>query len=198
MFRVNITDPVTPRMKRKASRRLELMEWMRQGAFSLVRYLRGFYDRKDKAEPNYFVREMMGVRRTHFWRGVGEAVGEPVVKKDGVLVEIDHPHINQKIYGGTIFPIRARALTIPVHPEAYGRTAEEVESILGIDLFVKKTALGDAFLMGKVKRGKRSYLWRFFLLRSSVTQEPWPNSIPDRTATREAFFRGVRKAIMGD
>jgi hypothetical protein len=198
MFRVNITDPVTPRMKRKSNRRLELMQWMRQGAENLVRYLRGFYDRKDQAEPNYFVREMMGVRRTHFWKQVGDSVADPIVKRDGVSVAINHPHINQKIHGGPILPVRARALTIPVHPEAYGRTAAQVESALGIDLFIKKTALGDAFLMGKVKQGRRTHLWRFFLLRAFVNQDPWPNSIPDKVAMREAFFRGVRKAIMGD
>jgi hypothetical protein len=141
---------------------------------------------------------MMGVRRTHFWKQVGDSVADPIVKRDGVSVAINHPHINQKIHGGPILPVRARALTIPVHPEAYGRTAAQVESALGIDLFIKKTALGDAFLMGKVKQGRRTHLWRFFLLRAFVNQDPWPNSIPDKVAMREAFFRGVRKAIMGD
>lgn len=200
MFRIKIKDLVTPRMRRMMQRRLDLREWMREGAYNLRRYLQGYYGRKDAAEPNYFVREMMGVRRTHFWKAVGESVGQPIVSRDTVAIPIAHPHIRQKIYGGPILPVRARALTIPVHPDAYGRSAAEVESALGIRLFLRTTALGDAFLMGKVRtgKGKRTSVFRYFILKTAVFQRPWPGSLPNWTAMREAFFRGVRRAIMRD
>ena len=197
MIRINLRDAITPRMVSKVRGRLDLRRWMREGVANLVRYLRGYYDRKDEAEPNRFVREGLGIRRTHFWKSVGSAVGEPVIRGDSVSVTIKHPHIAQKVKGGPIYPVEARALTIPTHPDAYARTAAEVEATLGINLFIRTTALGDAFLMGRVK-GRKGGLFRYFLLKRAVFQRPTPGAVPGRTAIREAFFRGVRKAIMGD
>lgn len=64
---------------------------------------------------------------------------------DGVLISINQIGVRQRFHGGTIRPVKARALTIPISPEAHGKTASDFP-----EAFLLKTKKG-AYL---VQRGE--------------------------------------------
>lgn len=118
----------------------------------------------------------LGGKRTNFWRSVAQSVQSPVIAgTHTVTVAISHPAIRQKVEGGTIVPKRVRALTIPVSPEAYGRTAETLEHELGIKLFRVPSDLGNGVLAAAMKDGRIKV---HYALRRSVHQNPDPEALP--------------------
>lgn len=98
------------------------------------------------------------------------------IRGDQVSVTVDSSHIASKIhqYGGIIRPIRAKALTIPVHPSARGKAAGDFP-----DLFLLRTSKG-AFLMRGGRGKARPQL--MYVLKKSVT-------IPKRLRIIESFKR---------
>lgn len=79
--------------------------------------------------------------------------------------------LRHKIRGGTITAKNAGALTIPLVPEAHGRRAADYRSEIG-ELFTipNKSALFEAVEGGGVRA--------VYALCQSITQDPWPDSIP--------------------
>lgn len=79
--------------------------------------------------------------------------------------------LRHKIAGGTITAKNARALTIPLVPEAHGRRVADYRSEIG-ELFTipNKSALFEAVEGGGVRA--------VYALRHSVTHDPWPDAIP--------------------
>lgn len=79
--------------------------------------------------------------------------------------------LRHKITGGTITAKNARALTIPLVPEAHGRRAADYRSEIG-ELFTipNKSALFEAVGGGGVRA--------VYALCKSVTHDPWPDAIP--------------------
>ena len=167
---------------------------LKQGAAEVAHLYRAHWIEKDAKEPNYFAREFFGTRRTHYWRKMANAVGAVQVDVSGMSfkIPIKSKTLRQKVKGGPITPKKARALTIPVHPDAYARSAAELERALGVKLFILRTVLGDAYLAAKrqLRKGRNSII-RYFLLKRSVTQQPWPGTLPERSEIRKAFRFGV-------
>jgi hypothetical protein len=167
---------------------------LKQGAAEVAHLFRAHWIQKDAAEPNYFARERFGTRRTHFWRKISNSVGSVEVDTSGMSfkIPIKDKRLRQKVKGGPIVPKKARALTIPVHPDAYARSAAELERALGVKLFILRTALGDAFLAAKreLRKGRKSVI-RYYLLKRGVFQQPWPGTMPERSEIRKAFRFGV-------
>ena len=135
--------------------------------------LRGHFREKQQREPN-----RLGGKRTNFWLQVMRGVQSPVTRgTHGVTVSINHPAIAQKVYGGRIVPKRAKALTIPVSREAYGRTASTLEHEKGILLFVLGKPDGQ-------KQGVLAELSRtrgivvHYVLMKSVNQEADATALP--------------------
>lgn len=77
----------------------------------------------------------------------------------------------QKVTGGTIRPTNARALTIPLVPEAHGRRVSDYVAEIG-DLFRPK---GKNYLAETLQGGG---IRAVYSLRQSVTQEPFPDALP--------------------
>lgn len=167
---------------------------LRQGAAEVAHLYRAHWIEKDQTEPNYFVREFFGTRRTHFWRKMANAVGSVEVDAAGMTfrIPIKNKYLRQKVKGGPIRPVKSRALTIPVHPDAYARSAAELERALGVKLFILRTVLGDAFLAAKreLRKGRKSVV-RYYILKRGVNQKPWPGTMPERSEIRKAFRFGV-------
>lgn len=167
---------------------------LKQGAAEVAHLYRAHWLEKDAKEPNYFVREFFGTRRTHYWRKMSNAVGAVEVDVSGMSfkIPIKSKTLRQKVKGGPITPKKARALTIPVHPDAYARSAAELERALGVKLFILRTVLGDAFLAAKrqLRKGRNSVV-RYYLLKRGVNQKPWPGTLPERSEIRKAFRFGV-------
>lgn len=79
--------------------------------------------------------------------------------------------LRHKITGGTITAKNARALTIPLVPEAHGRRAADYQSeIARLFTIPNKSALFEAVGGGGVRA--------VYALCKSVTHDPWPDAIP--------------------
>lgn len=141
----------------------------RQGANDL----RAHFRRKDQTEAN-----KLGGRREHFWRQVMQSVSAPTVSSSGrtVTITITDPRFPQKVFGGTIRAKRAKALTIPVTPEAYGRAASVFEHETGVKLFVIASEFGEGLLAAQIGGVVKVE----YLLRKSVDQAPDPDALPPR------------------
>lgn len=126
----------------------------------------------------------LGGKRTNFWRGVADSVQAPRLEGGGtaVVISIPHPSIAQKVKGGIIRPKRVKFLTIPVSPEAYGRTARSrnggpgtFEAETGLKLVFLK--VGDHNAVLATHRGGGMQVE--YILTASVNQDPDPTALPD-------------------
>jgi len=119
----------------------------------------------------------LGGKRTHFYANARRSVHQPELYGDGVRVVIDALGIAQRYYGGDIFPREANALTIPVHPEAYGHRAREFS-----DLQYIPTHRGDPYTLAILARPNEAsahgIMEVYYVLCSRVHQEPDPSVLP--------------------
>lgn len=153
--------------------------------------LKSHFRQKDRTEPN----KLMGARQ-HFWRGVADSVQAPRLAAAGhsVTVSIPHPAIAQKVRGGTIRPKRVKFLTIPVSPDAYGRTARTFTAETGYKLVllrVGKRGSGGGVLASVRGAG----LQVEYVLRSSVTQAPDADALPDAGAMSAALLLRAERYV---
>jgi len=139
--------------------------------------LKAHFRTKDKT-PN-----RLGGKRTHYWRQVADSVQNPQVAEGGrtVSVSINHASIAQKLIGGEIRAKRVSFLTIPVSPDAHGRTALTFETETGLKLFFLKVGqgkTGNAVLA--TDRGLGIQIE--YILTKSVNQDPDPTALPNMEA----------------
>lgn len=180
---VRFTETVTAGLRKQFSRQ-RIHAAMTAGGKSVAQYLKQYYAKKDRAEPN-----QLGGDRTHFWNKIGDSVNtSPKVMGENVAILIADPRFRQKVRGGPIVPVRAKALTIPIHPAAHGRSARELGAKVG-GLFILKTGNGEAFLAGKIRQKVTLY----YLLRQRVVQMPWPGAIPPKRSLKWVFTHGIRE-----
>lgn len=180
--RVNDRD-ASARLERIGMRvknpRAMLAEVGRRAGNELKKHFRG----RDR-EPN-----KLGGARTHFWLQVSRSVSAPrptgSFGVSGVRIDVTHPGIAQKVFGGRIVPKRAQALTIPVHPAAHGRRASVLQNE-GIRLFLIKTGpsrLG--VLAAKNPEGGKGFTV-YYVLSRGVDQEADPQALPPQGALQAA------------
>jgi len=123
----------------------------------------------------------------HFWDELARAISVSEISDSGATVSADHYAAAQKQYGGEIRPKNAKALTIPISPEAKGKRASE---FAGRDLFVIKSKSPDTKgILGYSSAGQFVGL---FVLRTRVRQKAdpfWPDeSTTLRLGLAEAEF----------
>jgi len=174
-----VRDTATPELQRLARKVRDKRGLLRVLGRTLANELKDHYRHKDRTEPN-----RLGGQRTHYWREVADSVHAGNPSRDSIAVNIGHPTISQKVYGGTIYPKRAKALTIPMHPDGHGRHASEVPG----DLFVYRDDAGKGYLA----RAENGGLEIIYALRSSVTQDPDPTALPDLKKIGVKFERIAR------
>jgi hypothetical protein len=135
------------------------------------------------------------------WQFTSSSPNEAVISNDA-------SHYAFKVRGGTITPKRAKALTIPLIPEARGLYASVYSQNTGRRLF---TIRGKHALFERVggsttgSRGRRgrpgttsirtSNIRAVYALVSSVTHDPWPGAVPPEAQLVDAFFQGWRGAF---
>lgn len=113
---VTIThDTVTPHLKKlmadmKPGGALQKVLG-RGGANALRRHFRDLNAKR----PN-----KLGGKRTNFYSRVAESVNAPVNIGRTIRIAIAHPHLAQRLYGGTITPRKRKMLAIPAHASAHG------------------------------------------------------------------------------
>jgi hypothetical protein len=87
---------------------------------------------------------------------------------DGVSLRISQVGFAQRRFGGTIRPVNAKALTIPIDPEAEGKVASEFSDLIAI---VNPTTRRGILLRTTDDKP-------LFALVQSVTQSPDPSILP--------------------
>ncbi|MFO1461878.1 MAG: hypothetical protein U1G08_21060, partial [Verrucomicrobiota bacterium] len=79
-------------------------------------------------------------------------------------------------------------LTIPVAPEAYGRTARTFEAETGLKLFFLKVGIG-AGKSAVLATHRGGGVQVEYVLRSSVNQAPDPTALPDPEVMSSALLK---------
>jgi hypothetical protein len=86
--------------------------------------------RDKNATPN-----ALGGPRTNFWNGVASDTGVTDVTETGATITVANQPFRLHLYGGTVVPKKAKALTIPLVPEAHGLMARTYQQKFGRKLF---------------------------------------------------------------
>jgi hypothetical protein len=129
----------------------------------------------------------------------------------GATISNDAPHLGHKVRGGKITPKRVNFLTIPVVPEAHGRTAADyvrdfrrkLFTIKGRNaLFEQTTEVGSETVLartyGKHRNGQRvqlsarAHIRAVYILSRGVDQDPWPGALPDTKGLADAYSNAWR------
>jgi hypothetical protein len=138
---------------------------------------------------------VLGGARTHFYSQAARGTHHTVLP-DGFALTIGHVGFRQRLQGGTIRPQKAKFLTIPAYPDAYGRRAGEFSDLRfaivgGRPCLVK--AEQSALSFGKKRKdGSRKISGSFvggnvmYWLVRQVNQAPDPSVLPsEEEYTRE-------------
>jgi hypothetical protein len=110
----------------------------------------------------------------------------PVVSGNRVTITNTFGLLKHKVTGGTISPVRAQYLTIPLISEAKGKTVAEYRAGTSTPLFQAGMALCQ-------KIGGR--LTAVYALSKGVSQEPWPGAMPPDEAMALVFTMAVNQEI---
>jgi len=153
---------------------------------AIVGVLRRHFTRLDSERPN-----SLGGQRTHFYGKARRAVRQPeLVGGDGVKVVIDQQGLAQRYYGGDI-RAKDKALTIPVHPDAYGHRAREFS-----DLEYQPTRGGRYFAMLVRPYNNGSIGEVMYLLARVVYQKPDKSVLPTEDTLRAAAFEAGNAYVL--
>ncbi len=133
---------------------------------------------------------MSGPHSGEWEKEVAASWQEPVLIDNHVAMVVNtHPHLAHKITGGTITPVHAKYLTIPLVPEAKGVPAREFSD----SLFVIKThgpasqgVLAKNVHTGSGKRAGFDVV-PIYALVDSVEQYPWPGAMPPQMELQAIF-----------
>ena len=140
---------------------------------------------------------------TNFWARAAKSTSWSS-SGNTVLVSVNQIGVRQRYFGGTISPVKAKALAIPISPVSYGHVPRDFQNLFL--LVTKKGAYlcqyGEAIsehgnvvkgrkLGGNGGRRKRAALNFLFKLVGSVTQAADASVLP----TDEQFLATAGKAI---
>lgn len=188
-FLVEVTGTLT--------RRRELNEAL---AIRLRRELKAHFALKNQ-EPN-----KMGAPKTNFWSQVENATDILEITEAGATLQVAEQRFNIQLFGGTILPVKAKFLTIPLIKEARGesvasyrsKTGHRLFTIPGRNVLFEKADGGGASesrvggTRGRdrgfgVRLGARQGLRAVFALKSSVTIKKDPTALPPEATLLQAL-----------
>lgn len=137
---------------------------------------------------------------TSFGAMVSRGWSTDSVSADGAIIANDADHFKFKVTGGTIVPKRAKALTIPLIPQAKGLRASVYSQNTGRKLFVVRgknalfERLGVTTTGSRGRRGQAgattirgSQIRAVYALMKSVTQRPWAGALPPDDLLADAY-----------
>jgi len=182
-----ISDGITPDLDRIAGQLRNKRPLMAALGKQLQVDLRAhFMDRDSK--PN-----KRGFPRKHFWRkAVAMHTALTEVAEHSATVTIDSPELMHKITGGTITPQTARALSIPLSPEAYraGRARLFPRPLTMVVRPGKPPLLVETGVIGKAKSWKLHYV-----LLKSVTHAADPRALPEPGTLQKSLLVRAREHL---
>ena len=130
----------------------------------------------------------LGAPSTGFWqKAIASVVGTS--GDAGASVRITHRGAAMQYYGGTVRPVRARALTIPIDAEAHGKTVGDFRAA-GVEIFKLK---GKDLLCRKVGDEVKP----LFILRANAIIDNHPDVLPTRDELAEAAVKAGRAHMRG-
>ena len=129
-----------------------------------------------------------GRRQGDFGADIADGWNFRTASKDGATISNGAPYYRFKVTGGTITPRRAKALTIPMLPEAVGRTAREYETDTGNRLFTIK---GKKALFRKDGESVKAV----YALVARVKQDPWPRALPNTERLAKEFTAAWKRGL---
>ena len=89
----------------------------------------------DHFDAKNAVPNKMDAPSTNYWKQVAAATKVAEVTDTGATVTVADQRFNIQLFGGTVYPVKARFLTIPLVAEARGRFARDYERDTGRRLF---------------------------------------------------------------
>ena len=147
-----------------------------------IEYLKDFDNKGGWRGPKYI--DGPGRKRGEFVQDMALGWNFQSADKTGATISNNAEFYAFKVNGGTIIPKRAKALTIPLVPDAMGRRAADYVSLTGHRLFTipGKNALFQADEGGGVTA--------IYALVKKAVHKPWPGALPDDETISEAFIEG--------
>lgn len=122
-----------------------------------------------------------GRKETRFGEDIARAWQIEDSNSSGFTLSNDATGFSHKVTGGKITAKKAKALTIPMVPEAHGVRARDYKN----DLFRPK---GKDYLMESLENGEARVV---YLLRKSVTHSPVEGALPDDKILHSEFLESV-------
>ena len=127
-----------------------------------------------------------GMPRSNYWAHVAASV-QTIAKGDIATVLVDHEGVMLHWKGGTVRPVKAKALAIPIAPEVADTNPREYDSGRTLLALVLRKKKGKAPLLVDKATGRA--LW---VLLKSASIEPDDSVVPPE----ESLVQAGRDAIM--
>lgn len=135
----------------------------------------------NSARPN-----ALGGRRTNYYAGAADSTHMEAAP-DKATVTVSQTGFALRFHGGTVTPVNAKMLTIPVNPAAYGMRAREFpDTFVWRDKDTKSAFIADA--PGNVLR-------LLFLLTDSATIPEDPSLLPSDSNLESSAIDGIRNYL---
>jgi hypothetical protein len=158
---------------------------VQNASMDVVRFLKEYHTRFRLSWRG--LNHMQGPKSDQFWQQVVNGWQDPVTTTQRAIITNNFGLLDWKVSGGTIEPIAAKALTIPLVPEAKGLRADEFIAAEGTPLFRVGSVL--ARRIGK-------QLQAIYALKEMVTQDPWPGAMPNQSAIEGVFTASLERQIV--
>lgn len=198
---INVTDKATDALKEQLARCSPpaVGKAIRE---DMVSEVRGHLAGLDESRPN-----QLGGRRTHFYERAADSVTHELTDSE-LRISITERGMRQRFLGGTIRPMNAKWITIPVRAEAHGKRAREFDNLRFIQIS-QDTALLIAAERTDVKlsrakklapvsqRATRAGGEAMYILKKSVTQNPDPGVLPSSDRLGAVAVQSVSNYIAG-
>lgn len=146
---------------------------------------------------------------TGFWESASRGTIGTANDDGSILLQVNKLGVRQRLYGGPILPVEAKALAIPISPVSYGHLPREFPG-----LFLLKTAKG-AYLVqagtgisektggevkgrrlgGNSKRRQTAGLNFLFKLSGGVNQAPNPDVLPTNDQFQEVAMESIQRSL---
>lgn len=158
----------------------------RRGGRAVGSFLKKYhriYGRAGKWEDPSLPTHGRGRKRTRFASDIVKRWGEPEVSSRAVEITNHDPRLHLKVYGGSVRPAAGGALTIPMRPDAHGRTVAEWKSIYPERrLFVPR---GSNVLAFSNAAGELQVAYALF---KRAHHRPWPDALPDDRRILDTYW----------
>lgn len=201
-FSFDLRDGASPTLKLLINEVRNVPAASKAAARGVANKLRDHFATLETERPN-----KMGYPRQHFWSQIRKSVGNPVQEGNAASVTVAHVAFRQKLEGGTIKPGPGKEyLTIPAHPDAYGKRAREFSALQFAfaedpnnpgtvrPALIAQRAISTLIQFGKKKAkavaSELGVLPLYWLVRE-VKQAPTPGALPPDEELQQAAIGGA-------